>query len=110
LEAVCENDDRLPLDQISRQRRQSIKLSFCPAIFNDDIPMFSVTGLAQAIAEWRHDSFVCTRRNNVEKSNQRHRGLVRARSKRPSDGCSCNSCDEFTPPHCLPRRSGSRRR
>src|SRR5262249_17774838 len=39
------------LDQISRQRRQSISLVSRPAIFDDQVPAFNVAGLAQTPPE-----------------------------------------------------------
>ena len=38
-----------------------------------------------------------------QKSNHRHRRLLRARSNRPNGSCTTNHRDEFAPPHCPPR-------
>src|SRR6516225_4605403 len=92
------------MNQISRQRRQSITLKFGKAIFDSDVLPFCVSCFFQtspergkeAIREGIGDS-------NMEKSDCRDCGLLRACHERPS--CPYTERrDELPPPHGSPSR------
>ena len=50
----CDDHRHLAADQIGRQRRQSIVLTFRPAIFDRDVLALDIAGLLQALAERGH--------------------------------------------------------
>jgi hypothetical protein len=76
------HDHRDPsLHQFRRQRRQPIDLVVGPAVFDRDVLAFDQARVFQALAE-------CTQavsfgRRGVEKSDHRHRRLLRMRRERP---------------------------
>jgi hypothetical protein len=47
------NDGHFVANQISRERRQPIVLTFCPTILDSDVTALNVAGLAQPSAESR---------------------------------------------------------
>src|SRR5579864_64341 len=69
-------------------------------IFEGDALTLDVSAFFQALMQCSDKGFVW--RTDGEIADYRHRWLLRACHKRPSAGCSCNSCDEFASPHCLP--------
>jgi hypothetical protein len=70
----------LTANQIGRQRRQLVIVIVRPAIFNRDVPAFDESGFGQAIAE-RGDKVRGTGcRRAPEKTDHRHRWLLRARA------------------------------
>ena len=55
--AGCDHRDRAA-DQLGGERRQSVQLIFCPAIFDRDISAFDIAGVGQTLAKAVHLQFV----------------------------------------------------
>jgi hypothetical protein len=62
---ACDDHSHLKLDQISRQRRQSISLVLPPTIFDHKVPAFNVSGLVQPAPEAGQPKGVGLRRPKV---------------------------------------------
>jgi hypothetical protein len=58
-----------------------------------------IAGVAQALAERAQTARVCVGRIPAEKSDHRHRRLLRPRRERPSGHTAAEKRDEFPPPH-----------
>ena len=82
--AASRRDDHghAPADNIPGQRYKSIGLTIRGAEINRHVPAFDVTGVFQGLAECRHQ--VRVKGLAVEKSDHRHRRLLRARRERPA--------------------------
>src|SRR5712691_7325510 len=91
----------LTLKQISRERRQSIRLSVRTSIFDPHVPAFDVASLIQAFAERDHHRSPRARRLTVQESDDRHCWLLRARRKRPHSRRAAEQRDELAPPHSI---------
>jgi hypothetical protein len=51
----CDDDSHPPANQVRREIRQALVVTFAPAIFDGDILTFDVTGFAQTLAERGHE-------------------------------------------------------
>src|SRR5262245_28227778 len=65
--------------QIACEVGLSVGLVLRPAILDHDILALDVAGFAEALAEWRQIACTIARRRAAEKSDHRHRRLLRAR-------------------------------
>ena len=76
-----------PLDAepVQPQYRQPIVLSICPTIVDLDVLALDVTGLFQPLSEGAQTVFVQARRGGAERTDYRHRRLLRSRHDRPGD-------------------------
>ena len=92
-------------NQLGRERRQSAEIAVRPPILDDDITAFVESRFAQALTEGRQASSKPLGVFGAQIADDRHRLLLRARSKRP-DGYAGEKRDEFASPHCCPRGSG----
>ena len=81
--AGCGDHGHLTPNEFGRERRQPIRSSLRPAIFDRDVLTLDVAGLVQASAEGGHRRSERLRRLSIEESDHRHRRLLRARRKRP---------------------------
>jgi hypothetical protein len=77
------NDGHLTPGEFGGKRRQPIVFTFCPTIFDSHILAFDKSGLFQSLAEDTQTGLVYFRRGAGEKSDCRHRWLLRARRERP---------------------------
>ena len=75
----CGNHGDVSAYEIGSQFRQPIELSVCPAIFNRHILALGEAGIPEAAAECAQTVGVGVRRCGVEKSDHRHRRLLRTR-------------------------------
>jgi len=73
----------LATNQISRQHRETIVLMLRPAIFDHDVLALDVTGLIQSFPERSYQMWSLRKGPDAEKSDHRHRRLLRARRDRP---------------------------
>src|ERR1700676_375276 len=89
------------MNQIGRQCRQPIILAFCPAVFDHHIAAFDVTGFAQPFEKGRQGPRVSLRRLGVDKSDHRHRLLLRARCERPRGCRAAEKGDDLAPLHSI---------
>src|SRR5262245_66159946 len=85
----------LSADKIGRQTRQSIIVTFRPAVFDKHIAAFDIARFGQALAEDSRQVRIFPRRRAIEKPNHRHRRLLRARSKRPRGRRAAEKRDEW---------------
>jgi len=91
-----------PANQIGCELRQAIQLAFGETIFGGEILALGKTGLFQSLFEGGDVPHGIPGRPGTEKSDHRHRRLLRARGKRPEKTGSrrrAQACDEFTPFH-----------
>src|SRR5262245_33845348 len=85
-------------DQIGCQFRKTIVLAFRPAIFDDDAATLDITGLSQGLAKGgKAAAHRNVGRRGAEKSDRRHRRLLRARRKRPRGCSAAEQRDELAP-------------
>src|SRR5215203_3150388 len=87
-------------NQISGQNRQALVLSLGPPVFDRDVLALDKSGLVQTLTKNAEKACEQGRRFAAEKSNHRHRWLLRARSKGPRGGRR-NPCDDLPPPHSI---------
>jgi hypothetical protein len=97
------NHGHLPMNQISRHRRQPITSALRPAVFDRHVMAIDVTGFAQPFEKGRQLSRVTLGRSGVDKPNHRHRRLLRPRRERPSDRRAAQKRDKLAPLHVLPK-------
>src|SRR5262249_26091486 len=91
----------LTMNQIGGHRRQSINSALRPAIFDRHVAAFDVAGFLQGLTECSRHWLVSGRRLGVEKSDHRHRRLLRARRERPRDGRAAEQRDELAALHSI---------
>src|SRR5262245_62600233 len=72
-----------------------------PAILNRHIPSFDESGLAQALAECSDKVCGSGGRRAPEKTNHRHRRLLRPCRQRPHYRRAAEERDEMPPPHSI---------
>src|SRR5262249_14147621 len=75
----------LATNQLKRDHRHSIVLPLRPAILNGHVLAFDIAAFVQALTECGNHRHVASRRCAVEKCDDRHRRLLRARRERPRD-------------------------
>ena len=97
----------LSANEIGCQRRQPIVMSFGPAVFDRHIVALDIAGFLKPLAERGHHGRMRFRRRGVEKSNHRHRRLLRVRRPRPDGHTTAYQRDELASPHGLPSQAGS---
>src|SRR5262249_25622047 len=89
---TCRNDHRhLAANQICRQRRKLIIVTQCPAKIDLHILPIEIAEFAQPALECNYVSDGIFWRPAAEKSDHRHRWLLRARSERP---CRCRAAEQ----------------
>jgi hypothetical protein len=82
--------------QFGRHRRQQIISPVRPAVFDLYVLAIDVVGLVQSVPERGHLKCVRIKRRDAEKSDYRHRLLLRARRERPCDRAA-EQRDELAP-------------
>ena len=90
----------LPADEIGRQSRQPIWLIVRPAILDGDVLAFDESSVVETLPERIKDVFEPGSRRGPEKSDHRHRRLLRARRERPRRRRTAEQRDELAPFHC----------
>jgi hypothetical protein len=75
-------------DQVGHQRRKSIILAICPAVFNRHVVAIDIARLAQPLTERSRKIREQVRRFAIEKSDDWHCRLLRARRDGPSGRCA----------------------
>src|SRR5262249_57846517 len=75
VEAITAN---LTLDQLSRQHRQSVALTLCPAPFDRNISAFRIASFIETLPKRGNCVRQSVRRLGIEKPDHRHRCLLRA--------------------------------
>ena len=82
-DAAGNDDGCATLNEIGREHRQPIEMTLRPAIFDDEVPTVDEADLGKALAERDEKIAISADRAAVEKSDHRHRRLLRARRERP---------------------------
>src|SRR5262245_17827688 len=90
----------LPAYQIGCEVGQYVVLVLRPAILDHDILALDVAGFAEALAECRQIACTIDRRRAAEKSDHRHRWLLRVRRQRPRRR-TAEQRDERAAPHSI---------
>ena len=80
-----------------RSRWKPIVVTFRPAIFDSDVLPFDIANLTQSLAECVDSGRRFTWRSATEKSDDRHRRLLRARRERPHRRRAAEQRDELAP-------------
>src|SRR5262249_8401817 len=93
------NYRRTPADQIRCQCRQPVELIFRPTVLDRDILALAKAGLFQTFAKCAQAVRESIGRSRGEKSDHRHRPLLRARRERPRGRRAAEQYDEVTSPH-----------
>src|ERR1700745_274890 len=88
-------------DQFGSQRRQSIILTFRPAILDCDVLAFEIADLAQTLAKCLENRCRLGRRPCAQPSNHWQSALLGARYKRPRGCRPTEQFYDFPPPHGL---------
>src|SRR6516162_4239711 len=93
--------------QIGCEVGQYVVLVLRPAILDYNILALDVAGFANALAECGQITCTISKRRAAEKSNHRHRGLLRPRRERPR--CrTAEKRDELAPVHSITSSARSR--
>src|SRR5262249_20117621 len=105
----------LSAHEFARERRQSIHLTFCPAVFNADIAVLDIADLNEALPERGNGIFECSGRSAVEEPDHRYRRLLRACRERRCGHRAAQKRDELpashrSPPGSKPRTASSHSR
>src|SRR5262249_28314019 len=95
------NYRNLTADQVGRQLRHPFILPLRPAVFDRDVLTFHETGFVETFAERGHIEHPGVDRTSPEKSDHRHRGLLRAGRERPCRRCTAGERDELAALHSI---------
>src|SRR5262245_56488500 len=94
-------------DEIIGECGQSIVLAIAPAVLDRRILALDIAGFAQAPTESGYAGGECYSRSAVEKTNHRHRRLLRPRRARPR-GRAAEQRYELASPHSITSSARSR--
>src|SRR5262249_29052502 len=83
--------------EVSDERRKAIELALQPVVLHRYVLALAVAPFVQALAERGGERRIG--RSGVHKSDHWHRGLLRARSERPSGRRAAEQRDEIAPPN-----------
>src|SRR5262249_36296029 len=90
------------MDQIGCQFRKAIEPAFRPAIFDRDVAALDIARFRQGLAQGGETAaHQIAWRRAAEKSDHRHRRLLRARCERPRRRRAAEQRDEIAPPHSI---------
>jgi hypothetical protein len=94
----CDDHRHRTPHQIGRQVREPTVVAVRPAEFDYDVAALGITDFSKALSERRQKTGVRLRKARMEKSNDRHRGLLRVRRERRRR-CAAEQRDELAPSH-----------
>src|SRR5262249_42276363 len=95
------NHRHLTAYQIGCEVGQYVLLVLRPAILDHDILALDVAGFANALPECGQIACTISKRRAAEKSDHRHRRLLRASRERPRHRCAGQQRDERAAPHSI---------
>src|SRR5262245_4910002 len=95
------NHRHLTAYQIGCEVGQYVLLVLRPAILDHDILALDVAGFANALPECGQIACTISKRRAAEKSDHRHRRLLRASRERPRGGRAADQRQEFAPLHSI---------
>src|SRR6516162_8860618 len=84
-------------DEVSHQRRQAIEAAVEPMVLDRHVLALDVAGFAKAFPERDHAGHGTAGRSEVDEADNRHRGLLPPRRKRPRRRAA-EQRDELAPP------------
>ena len=100
--ALQRNEDRyLAANQFGDQHRQPVVLALSPAVFDCNVPTLCETGVIEAAMKCGEIRASLFDRRQVNKADDRHRRLLRARGERPSSRRTAEQGDELAPLHSI---------
>ena len=99
--AVCRNYGDLTTNQIGRQSRQAVNVSFRPAVFDPYIQTLDIARFFQALTERDNEAYIFRGAPRVQKANHRHRRLLRAYREGPCDRRTAEQRDELAALHSI---------
>src|SRR6516225_7314757 len=76
-------------------------MTLSPAVFDSHVLAFDIAGFLQALAKSTHHIRIFSGECAIEKSDHRHRGLLRARRERPCSRRAAEQRDELPAPHSM---------
>jgi hypothetical protein len=91
-----------PANQFGHQHRQPIIPTLCKAIFDHHTLTLYEACFLEALAERGYEGRRVGGRRAAEKSDYRHRRLLRTRRERPRRRRSSHPCNEIASSHCGP--------
>src|SRR5215212_868749 len=89
------------MNQIGRHCRQSIVLTLREAVFHCYVAALDVADFLEALMESGQEARVLATRPGIEKPDNGHCRLLRARVQRPRRGRPAESQDELAPVHSI---------
>jgi len=89
----------LTANEISRQRGQTIELTFRKTVFDRHVLALDISGCVQSTTECVERNPQRVGRPGDKESDHRHRRLLRARRERPCGRRAAEERDEFAPFH-----------
>ncbi len=95
----CDQHIHIAGNQISSERRQSIKVALCEARFNPDVLAFGEPSLLQTLSKRSDDVRGITGGSTTEIANDQISRLLRPRRERPYRRHATEKCNDLAPPH-----------
>src|SRR5437763_8296894 len=93
------NNGYATADEVSHERRQAIASTVQPVVFNHYVLALDVPGFVEGFAERSRIAPRVLGRPNVNKADDRHRRVLRARCERPSGSRAAEQRDELPSRH-----------
>src|SRR5262245_19074824 len=97
----CNDYVDLELDQVDRERRKTIHVSFCRAKLESNVLSFHVAKFTQPFPKFLLER-LCVCQSLVEGAYPNQFGLLGARRERQYSGRTSYKLDEIAPSHCTP--------
>ncbi len=94
----CNDHGHLPVNKVGRQRRQSIKLTFRPTIFDRDVATLNIACFVEALPDWAELASISSR--TAEQADHWQRRLLRTRRELPRRRAA-EQRDEIAPLHSI---------
>jgi hypothetical protein len=103
--ASAGNDQlHLTLNEIRQQLWQSVVLTSCPTVLNQDVATLDEAAFAQALVKCSHkprERASWRKIGAAYEPDHRHRGLLCSRRQRPNRSRAAEKGDEFSTPHSI---------
>ncbi len=92
------SDDQVDIEcrELGNELGESPVITFCPAVFDDDVPSLDVTSVAQALAKRGDEIGFESSRGIAEKADAKDLARLRARGQRQHGARHCQR-DEYAP-------------
>src|SRR5262249_43844506 len=93
----CDNSRYRTVSQIGRESRKATVLGLCPAIFNFHVLAFDIAEFAETGSKCGQERRIGPGKPAAQKSDHRHRRLLRARRQRPRHRRAAECGQQFPP-------------